>query len=109
MEEKIGKAIEIVKRRIPSLTVHADMQKAAQAVLNLRTAMAMYTGLGNKPTPELDGELEFMLGRVRSNLGATELQQVTQAVLHLAQAKAQVQGECESTVQEAKAQKTKAN
>ena len=101
MEEKIGKAIEIVKRRIPSLTVHADMQKAAQAVLNLRMALAVY----DKATPELDGELEFMLGRVRSNLGATELQQVTQAVLHLAQAKAQG----ESTVQEAKVQKTKAN
>ena len=88
MEEKIDKAIAIVKGRIPSLTVHADMQKAAQAVLNLKTAKATYKGLG-KSSDDLDEELTFVLGRVRSNLGATELQQVTQAALHLTQAQAQ--------------------
>ena len=89
MEAKIDKAIGIVKARIPSLTVHADMQKAAQAVLNLRMAKAQYAGLGKAADEELDKELAFVLGRVRSNLGATEMQQVTQAAMHLMTAKAQ--------------------
>ena len=88
MEEKIDKATDVVKGKIPALNVHSDWQKAGQAVLNLKMAKAQYAGL-TKTTDELDKELEFMLGRVRSNLGATELQQVTQGVLHLMQAKAQ--------------------
>ena len=88
MEEKIDKAIGIVKARIPALTAHADMQKAAQAVLNLRMAKSQYAAI-DKPTEELDEELAFVLGRVRANLGATEMQQVTQAAMHLMTAKAQ--------------------
>lgn len=86
MQETITKALEIVKGRLPSLTVHADMQKAAQAVLNLAHAKEMYASSGSKPTEEMDEELTFVLGRVRPNLTATDMQQVTQAVLHLMQA-----------------------
>lgn len=86
MEVKIDKAIEVVRQRIPSLSLHADMQKAAQAVLNLE--MARVQGAGLKLDEEKDKDLAFLLGRVRANLGATELQQVTQAVLHLMAAKA---------------------
>ena len=89
MEEKIDRAIEVVKARMPALTVHSDMQKAAQAVLNLATAKGLYATLSK--TDDTDEALEFVLGRVRSNLGATEMQQVTQAVLNLMHAKAQVQ------------------
>ena len=88
---KIDKAIEVVRQRIPSLSAHSDMQKAAQAVLNLEIAKVQCTGLkldaGLKLDEEKDKDLAFLLGRVRSNLGATELQQVTQAVLHLMTAK----------------------
>lgn len=86
MEEKIDKALEVVKRRLVSLTLHADMQKAAQAVLNLK--MARCTASGFKQSEDLEEEFDFLIGRVRANLGATEMQQVTQAVLHLVQAKA---------------------
>ena len=96
MEEKIDKAIGIVKGRIPSLTVHADMQKAAQAVLNLKMVKTQYEAIA-KPTEELDEELAFVLGRVRANLGATEMQQVTQAALHLMTAKAQHEAITQST------------
>lgn len=88
MEEKIDAAIRIAQLRIPSLTVHADMQKVTQAVLNLTQAKALYATFG-KPTEEMDDELTFLLSRVRSNLGATELQHVTQSVLNLMHAKAQ--------------------
>jgi len=88
MEEKLNKAIEVAKARIPALTVPSDMQKAAQAVLNLTQAKAHYKAI-EKSTKGLDKELEFVLGRVRSNLGATEMQQVTQAAMHLMAAKSQ--------------------
>ena len=101
MEEKIDKAIEVVKLRLPSLASHADLQKAAQAVLNLKMAKALYASLGTKLNDELDEELGFVLGKVRPSLGANDLQQVTQAALHLMQAK--VQGE------PAKATKAKIN
>ena len=89
MEEKIDKAIEVVKRRMPALTLPADMQKAAQAVLNLKMAKVQYAGLSGVLDDELDEELTFVLSKVRSNLGANEMQQVTQAALHLMQAKVQ--------------------
>ena len=104
MQELIDRAIEVVKGKIPSLTVQADMQKAAQAVLNLTMAKAQYATL--KPTDEeFDEELAFVLGRVRGNLGATEMQQVTQAALHLMTAKAQ--SAAQEAKQPAKATKTK--
>ena len=104
IDEKINKAIEVVKGKFPALTVHVDMQKAAQGVLNLKMAKAQYATF-SKPTTEFDEELTFLLGRVRPNLGATEMQQVTQAVLHLMQAKAQGEGGNPP----AKAPKTKTN
>ena len=88
MEEKLNKAIEVAKARIHALTTQSDMQKGAQAVLNLIQTESHYKAI-EKPTKELDPELEFVLGRVRSNLGATEMQQVTQAAMHLMAAKAQ--------------------
>ena len=100
MEEKIEAAIRTVKGRIVALTVYADMQKAAQALLNLTTAKAVYGNL-SETSRELDEELTFVLGRVRANLDATALQQVTQAALHLMQAKAQ-----EEPIQPAKRAKT---
>jgi hypothetical protein len=87
MKDKLDKAIQITKAKMPCLSVHADMQKAGQAVLNLLQAKAQYLACEN-PTDELDAELAFVLGRVRPNLGATEMQQATQAVMHLMQAKA---------------------
>jgi len=104
VSDKLDKAIVIVKGRIPALTVLADIQKAAQAVLNLGMAKAQYAAFG-KPTTEMDKELTFVLGRVRSNLGAIEMQQVTQAALHLMSAKAQA----EAMIQAAKAPKAKTN
>ena len=111
MKEKIDAALEVVKGRIPALNVHSDWQKAGQAVVNLMQAKALYAAL-TKPTDELVNELEFMLGRVRPNLGATELQQVTQAVLHLMQAKAQgeaVEEVWQTLKQPAKTTKTKSD
>ena len=90
MDEKIEKAITTAKARLPALTAHSDMQKAGQAILNLMVTKATYAGF-TKPTDELDEEIGFVLGKVRSNLGATDLQQVTQAAMHLMQAKAQIE------------------
>lgn len=87
MNEKIDKAIATAKQRLPALTDHSDIQKAGQAVLNLMMAKAVYAGFVN-PTDELNEEIGFVLGKIRSNLGATEMQQVTQAALHMMQAKA---------------------
>ena len=87
MNEKIDKALEVCKGKIPSLTVQDDILKASQAVLNLRNAKTQYA-VFSKPTEDLDTELEFVLGRVRANLGATEIMKVTQAVLNLMHAKA---------------------
>ena len=112
MQEKIDLAIEVVKAKIHALTVHADMQKVAQSVLNLEMANSQYAQL-NPADKEFDKELVFVLGRVRSNLGATEMQQVTQAALHLMTAKAQSQAVCfaaaatQEAKQQAKATKTK--
>ena len=108
MEEKIDKAIEVAKGRLLALTAQADMQKAAQAILNLAQVKGMYAAevKAGTPTDELNEEIGFVLGRVRSNLGATELQQVTQAALHLMHAKSQ----CEAISRDmkpAKATKTK--
>ena len=86
MEAKIDKAIETAKGIIPSTKAPADLQKAAQAVLNLASAKSCYAGIV-KPTKDMDDELSFVLGRVRSNVAATEMQQITQAALHLIQAK----------------------
>lgn len=87
MDEKIDRAIEITKKIIPALTVPDDMQKASQSLLNLTQAKALYEAC--KSTDDVDVELGFILGRVRSNLGATELMKVTQAVLNLMHAKSQ--------------------
>lgn len=87
MNDKIEKAVEIAKSIVLSLKAYSDMQKAAQSVVNLRQSKALYAGF-DKPSDDMDEELSFILGRIRSNLGATDLQQVTQAVLHLMQAKA---------------------
>jgi|TARA_R100001530_G_scaffold78933_1_gene55082 hypothetical protein len=87
MKEKIDNAIKIAKGILPALTnQHADMQKAAQAVLNLAYTKDINAAF-SKPAEEMDEELTFVLGRVRPNLGATEMQQVTQAAMHLMQAK----------------------
>jgi hypothetical protein len=86
MQEKIDKAIATAKAIIPSLKTFSDMQKAAQSVLNLSQTKVAYQCLV-KPTAELEEEITFVLGRIRSNVGATELQQITQAALHLMQAK----------------------
>ncbi len=104
VSEKLDKAIKAAKGIIPALATHSDMQKAAQAVLNLEMAKSQHAAF-SKPTAEMDKELTFVLGRVRSNLGATEMQQVTQAALHLMSAKAQG----EALIQAAKATKAKAN
>ena len=104
MNELLDGAIKVVKKKIPALTVHADIQKAGQAVLNLKAAKSMYKAFG-KPTKELDEELAFVCGRLRPNLGATEMQQVTQAVLHLMHAKAHD----EPAYQPATAKATKTN
>ena len=106
MQEKIEKAIDIAKMRLPALTDHSDMQKAGQAILNLKMTKAVYAGFDN-PTEELNEEIGFVLGKIRSNLGATELQQVTQAALHLMQAKAI--GEDQQPQQGAKATKKSGN
>ena len=87
MDEKIDRAIEITKKIIPALTVPDDMQKASQSLLNLTQAKSLYDAC--RSTDDVDAELAFMLGRVRSNLGATELMKVTQAVLNLMHAKSQ--------------------
>ena len=88
MDEKLDAAIRIVQQRLPALTVHADMQKVSQAALNLAQAKALYSTLV-KPTGEMDDELAFLLGRIRSSIGATELQHVTQSVLNMMHAKMQ--------------------
>lgn len=95
MDEKIAKAIETAKQIIPSLTGHDDMQHAGQAVLNLLQVKELYAAVAN-PTDELDKEIEFMLGKVRSNLGATALMKVTQAVLNMMQAKIRHEALCQA-------------
>lgn len=87
LAEKIDSAIDIAKMRLLALIDHSDMQKCGQAILNLKMARAGYAGFVN-PSDELDAEIGFVLKKVRSNLAATDMQQVTQAALHLMQAKA---------------------
>jgi hypothetical protein len=96
MEEKLDNAIRTAKGIIPALTQPIDIQKASQAVLNLQTAKAMYAGF-RKGTTEFDDELSFVLGKVRSNVAAHEMQQVTQAALHLMHAKAHCEPESKPT------------
>lgn len=86
MDEKIDKAIDTAKGIILSRTQQDDMQKVAQAILNLAHVKALHVG-STKPTTEMDEELTYVLGRVRANLGASEIMQVTQAALHLMHAK----------------------
>ncbi len=95
ISEKLDRAIQVAEGIIPALqnaqTAAPDIQKAAQAILNLSQAKAQYKALP-RPTETLNESLAFVLGRVRPNLNATAMQQVTQAVLHLVAAKTQVEG-----------------
>lgn len=86
MEEKIDRAIETAKGILPSRAQKDDVQKVAQSVLNLAHAKAIQFGLKSQTT-EMDHEIALVLGMVRPALNPTELMQVTQAVLHLMNAK----------------------
>lgn len=88
LAEKIDSAITVAKNILPALKDNfADIQKCGQAVLNLKTTKALYAGFVN-PSDELDAEISLALKKVRANVSGTDLQQVTQAALHLMQAKA---------------------
>ena len=87
IDERIENALVVVKNRLAAMTDYADMQKAGQSILNLKMARAIHASIA-KPTSEFDKELSFLLGKIRSNSGGNDMQQATQAALHIAQAKA---------------------
>lgn len=88
--ELIGEKIAVLNQRLDATTAASDLQKVGQSVLNLSVSLAQYALCGN--SNEFDNEIELLLLRVRSPLAPTDLQQLTQAVLHYMQAKATLAG-----------------
>jgi hypothetical protein len=88
MAEKIDNAITVAKNVLPAVKDDfANVQRCGQSILNLRMTKALYASLVN-PSEELDTEISLVLKKVRGNLSGVDMQQVTQAALHLMQAKA---------------------
>lgn len=85
MNEKIDKAIAVAKGTMASRTQTDDVQKVAQSILNLSHVKSLHADF--ETTVEEDEELDFVLGKIRSNLDATSLVQLTQAALNLMSAR----------------------
>ena len=74
--DPIDKAIDITEKVLLSKTTGDDLQKSAQAVLNLAHVKL------NKPE-HIEERLRHVLSKIRSNSNPTELVQLSQAALNL--------------------------
>lgn len=101
IEQKTENAIATAKGIVPSRSAPEDLQKVAQSILNLAHVKAANDSLGD--TKELEEELSFVLGRVRPSVDATSLVQITQAAVHLVNARAILLGKTKPKKQGASA------
>ena len=85
MDEKIDKAIAVTRGTMASRTAPDDIQKVAQAILNLSHVKTLWSGF--ETTEEEDEELVFVLGKIRASSDATSLVQITQAALNISNAR----------------------
>lgn len=76
----IDKAIDVAEKVLLSKTIGDDLQKSAQAVLNLAHVKL------NKPE-HIEETLLHVLSKIRSNSSPTELVQLSQAALNLTSAR----------------------
>ncbi len=90
IRESVDKAIEVAKAILPSRPQKEEIQKVAQAILNLAHAKSVLSDIESwdDQNDELNKEIELVLGLVRPSLTGTELVQTTQAALNLINAKA---------------------
>lgn len=78
--DPIDKAIDVAEKVLLSKTTGDDLQKVAQAVLNLAHVRL------NKPE-HIEDSLRHVLSKIRSNSNPTELVQLSQAALNLTSAR----------------------